>query len=535
MSASLLTLALLGCFLQVFSQSEVFRQAPKAHKVFLRPKRANQFLVEEILQGNLERECLEERCNFEEAREVFEDHVQTVAFWTVYVDGDQCRPNPCLNGGNCTDKVGGFSCSCPAPSYGSICELGAPKLGGKTSPDKPHTPGLTQPTAEWKSGAYKIRHHEMSKCPTKGPKACHQLCTADYGSFTCSCISGFKLQSDGRSCLPEVEFPCGRLSDASASACRHGNCPWQVTVINNRGTKLCGGVVLGQRSILTTASCLFLNTGSDLQPSHFYVTTGNRKPIPVRALYLHDRFRSGHNDYDLTLLELTTPLTFSPTLIQLCLPTKDFSENILMNSGRTGVMDRRRGQNRDLVYMTLDDCRRTLIVSHPLSNKMFCMMGPQEPSENPNRPQKVLSQNETEPSANQNNTFKINRLLWNHRAPRRPEEHTQNRIQNLTHDRTPTRAEPFNSTSKSPDEPSHGTVWSRSEVSRLCDGLLPGSPVATVEKGTAFLTGLLMTSSRGCDGQVFSKVSRYLSWIRPRLQIAEDHMTPQISQYPEDH
>uniref|UniRef100_A0A1A8K0S8 Protein Z, vitamin K-dependent plasma glycoprotein n=1 Tax=Nothobranchius kuhntae TaxID=321403 RepID=A0A1A8K0S8_NOTKU len=259
-------------------------------------------------------------------------------------------------------------------------------------------------------------------------------------------------------------------------------------------------------------------------------------PIPVRALYLHDRFRSGHNDYDLPLLELTTPLTFSPTLIQLCLPTKDFSENILMNSGRTGVMDRRRGQNRDLVYMTLDDCRRTLIVSHPLSNKMFCMMGPQEPSENPNRPQKVLSQNETEPSVNQNNTLKINRLLWNHQgAPRRPEEHTQNRIQNLTHDRTPTRAEPFNSTSKSPDESSHGTVGSRSEVSRLCDGLLPGSPVATVEKGTAFLTGLLMTSSRGCDGQVFSKVSRYLNWIRPRLQIAEDHMTPQISQHPEDH
>lgn len=38
------------------------------------------FFVEEILQGNLERECYEERCNKEEAREVFEDNQQTVSF-----------------------------------------------------------------------------------------------------------------------------------------------------------------------------------------------------------------------------------------------------------------------------------------------------------------------------------------------------------------------------------------------------------------------------------------------------------------------
>lgn len=55
-----------------------FRVAPGAHAVFLRSKRANQFLLEEILQGNLERECYEELCNYEEAREVFEDDERTV-------------------------------------------------------------------------------------------------------------------------------------------------------------------------------------------------------------------------------------------------------------------------------------------------------------------------------------------------------------------------------------------------------------------------------------------------------------------------
>uniref|UniRef100_A0A3Q0RRC7 Uncharacterized protein n=1 Tax=Amphilophus citrinellus TaxID=61819 RepID=A0A3Q0RRC7_AMPCI len=109
MSASLLLLCLL----------HLFQSAPGAHAVFLRPKRANMFLLEELLQGNLERECYEELCNFEEAREYFEDTKRTV--------GNQCRHSPCLNGGNCTGKVGGFTCSCSAPYYGPVCELKAPE------------------------------------------------------------------------------------------------------------------------------------------------------------------------------------------------------------------------------------------------------------------------------------------------------------------------------------------------------------------------------------------------------------------------
>lgn len=55
----------------------VFR-GPEASRVFLRPKRANMYLLEEILQGNLERECYEELCTYEEAHEYFEDTKKTV-------------------------------------------------------------------------------------------------------------------------------------------------------------------------------------------------------------------------------------------------------------------------------------------------------------------------------------------------------------------------------------------------------------------------------------------------------------------------
>lgn len=43
----------------------------------------------------------------------------------------------------------------------------------------------------------------LAECPTEGPAACHQLCTVSYHTYTCSCMPGFRLQSDERSCLPE--------------------------------------------------------------------------------------------------------------------------------------------------------------------------------------------------------------------------------------------------------------------------------------------------------------------------------------------
>lgn len=48
-----------------------------ANQVLTRWRRANSFL-EELKQGNLERECMEEACNHEEAREIFEDEAKTV-------------------------------------------------------------------------------------------------------------------------------------------------------------------------------------------------------------------------------------------------------------------------------------------------------------------------------------------------------------------------------------------------------------------------------------------------------------------------
>lgn len=53
----------------------------------------NRFDFELFVPGNLERECYEEICNYEEAREVFENIPQTDAFWKKYTEDKDQRPS----------------------------------------------------------------------------------------------------------------------------------------------------------------------------------------------------------------------------------------------------------------------------------------------------------------------------------------------------------------------------------------------------------------------------------------------------------
>lgn len=56
----------------------VFLGQQEALSLLKRPRRANKGFLEEMLKGNLERECLEEICSYEEAFEALESTVRTV-------------------------------------------------------------------------------------------------------------------------------------------------------------------------------------------------------------------------------------------------------------------------------------------------------------------------------------------------------------------------------------------------------------------------------------------------------------------------
>lgn len=157
---------------------------------------------------------------------------------------------------------------------------------------------------------------------------------------------------------------------------------------------------------------------------------------------LHNRYSTGNPDDDLAFLELKEPIALGLDTIQLCLPEKDFSENILMKTGKEGVVVG--GANKPS-YLSLDVCHSKLNLSFSLTNKMFCM-----------------------------------------------EE----------------------------KEPEGIRIQKKNKTKSECD-LTSGSPVATVEGNTAFLTGLFLSQGDCHRGLVFTKISRYLPWIRRLLLSTE--------------
>ncbi|KAM4721311.1 transmembrane gamma-carboxyglutamic acid protein 4 [Rhinophrynus dorsalis] len=73
---------------QLETRKEVFTNREDASKFLSRRLLYNQFDFEMFVPGNLERECYEEQCNYEEAREIFEDKDVTSAFWKEYSNKD---------------------------------------------------------------------------------------------------------------------------------------------------------------------------------------------------------------------------------------------------------------------------------------------------------------------------------------------------------------------------------------------------------------------------------------------------------------
>ncbi|XP_028456385.1 transmembrane gamma-carboxyglutamic acid protein 2 [Perca flavescens] len=84
--------------LQLTHCSVLHRQAP-GEPVLVDEQSASSFLsrsllynhldFELVVPGNLERECMEEVCNYEEAREVFEDNDKTQLFWSTYTNNHE--------------------------------------------------------------------------------------------------------------------------------------------------------------------------------------------------------------------------------------------------------------------------------------------------------------------------------------------------------------------------------------------------------------------------------------------------------------
>lgn len=319
-----LLFALLCCALWAASvlTSSVFRDSRSAHSL-LRTRRANSFL-EELKPGNLERECVEEVCDFEEAREIFITREATLEFWTVYTDGNQCHTNLCDHGA-CVDLFQAYACRCEPGYEGRYC-------------NQPQT---------------------YTNCSVDNG-GCDHNCeeSEDSQSRSCSCVDGYTLQEDHHSCAATSRSSCGQLLISRSSYSepqekvglqpwvvggevgKKGESPWQVMVLNPRGQLHCGGVLIDQSWVLTAAHCLDkvrvvrvrLGDYERIRTEHTEVL------LRVARAFKHPRYNSRNMDNDIALLRLESPAPLSNYILPVCLPRSDTARRVLHRNGTMTVV-----------------------------------------------------------------------------------------------------------------------------------------------------------------------------------------------------
>nr|AAM88341.1 coagulation factor VII [Danio rerio] len=295
----------------------VFVHRDEAHEVLIRSKRANSGWFEELKTGNLERECLEEKCSYEEAREVFEHTEATNEFWKIYDVKDHCASSPCEHDGLCTTQnADSYMCLCAPGFSGRHCEQSI----GDVPDSCLHDNG-----------------------------GCEHFCTEQNGRRNCSCADGYYLDNGGQKCWSHEVFPCGKVPLLQAgkaadhqvdlrsrivggSECPKGHCPWQVLL--KYGEKgFCGGVIYKPTWILTAAHCLeklkvkFLRIVAgehDLE-----VDEGTEQLIQVDQMFTHPAYVSETADSDIALLRLRTPIVYSVYAVPVCLPLREMAEREL--------------------------------------------------------------------------------------------------------------------------------------------------------------------------------------------------------------
>uniref|UniRef100_A0A667YKR7 Growth arrest-specific 6 n=1 Tax=Myripristis murdjan TaxID=586833 RepID=A0A667YKR7_9TELE len=190
----------------VFSVVWISLSPEEANQFLSRRRRANQ-VFEETKQGHLERECVEERCTKEEAREVFENDPETDYFYPKYLDiPDQCSPSPCNPRGmvRCEDKKGDFLCHCFTGWTGARCEKDVnecSKRNGGCDHECNNTMGSYRCSCH--QGYTLVARHiceDVDEC--KDPGVCGTArCVNNQGSYDCLCETGYMYDNETKSCI----------------------------------------------------------------------------------------------------------------------------------------------------------------------------------------------------------------------------------------------------------------------------------------------------------------------------------------------
>ncbi|KAG8553464.1 hypothetical protein GDO81_003423 [Engystomops pustulosus] len=333
---SLLIVFLLGYFCK--AEKAVFLSDKSASSVLVRQKRYNAGRLEEFVAGNLERECIEEKCNYEEAREVFENDEKTpnedlyqiifsspqMEFWKQYVDGDQCISNPCLHGGVCKDDVSAYVCWCQQGYRGKNCELELPITCTINNAVQYPCGKVTAPEA----------------LPKDVTRSIIDLEDFNFTSIIKPNTTENSTSKEGAGdIVPATVDPNVRIVGGTDSL--KGEFPWQVHIVNKNGEGFCGGSIVNEKWIVTAGHCfLTADEFSVVTGEHnTEVKEGTEQKLKIKRIVPHPTYNATKSKYnnDIALVELAEPIKLNDYARPICVGHRDFTDKLLRTSSHSWV------------------------------------------------------------------------------------------------------------------------------------------------------------------------------------------------------
>ncbi|XP_048836064.1 coagulation factor X isoform X2 [Brienomyrus brachyistius] len=359
--------------------SKIFLEWRDAVQVLkVRRPRAN-FFLEEMLPGNLERECYEETCSQEEAAEIFQTKEKTMEFWYRYKKVFECQYK---NGGclqYCTDieRTTGVMCSC-AEGYhlqedGKTCKEAVPFPCGK----------------RWQG--YSVQRsaledvfirNETQLFPSTFPNSTNPKKVSFHNSTDQKCNST-SISSNTRDSI-EDELSEGfdmKARIVGGQLERQGGSPWQVLIHKEDGFGFCGGTLIMPRWVISAAHCF--------QETPHHVTIGkfdkmrldqDEQMIRVKILIVHPHFHEFTFDSDIALLYLAKSVHLGPFATPACLPNIHLAQLLLKENkmgtvsgwGATQYMGRSSRFLRKVELPVVDQKKCILSTEQVITDNMFC-------------------------------------------------------------------------------------------------------------------------------------------------------------------
>ncbi|XP_075071901.1 complement C1r subcomponent-like isoform X2 [Mixophyes fleayi] len=312
------------------------------------------------------------------------------------VDVDECEEDshyPCSH--FCHNYNGGYSCSCP-PEYDIQQDqqtCGPLSCGSPLSLRNGQYIFLTEPN--------NVMY--LSSIVYKCNESFYEMVTqTGSAKFTCSEGRVWKDENGGQQ-IPKCVPVCGKQHNPLARRSRilngdkaaPGNFPWQVAVRKFEQGMQGGGLLIGERWVMTAGHMFGLKKSTvenkdDVTNLKIYVgDTDMNKLIEkgnlqVKGVHVHPNYTSHNYDNDIALIELQDPLVMDENVSPICLPEdneEDLYQSDLMGyvSG-FGVTEDKKLSNK-LRYVSLpvvqrnkcqQQLKKRMSDKYDFTENMFC-------------------------------------------------------------------------------------------------------------------------------------------------------------------